>query len=60
MRAIHYSLVNSQLSLLTHAAELAGDTPRYHALPDQGGGLLLRNQLNLVSDGRDTSGLFSL
>lgn len=60
LRAIHYSLVNSQLSLLTHAAELAGDTPRYHALPDQGGGLLLRNQLNLVSDGRDTSGLFSL
>lgn len=60
LRAIHYSLVNSQLSLLTHAAELAGDAPRYHALPEQGGGLLLRNQLNLASDGRDTSGLFSL
>lgn len=60
LRAIHYSLVNSQLSLLTHAAELAGDAPRYHALPDQGGGLLLRNQLNLASDGRDTSGLFTL
>ena len=58
LRAIHYSLVNSQLSLLTHAAELAGDAPRYHALPEQGGGLLLRNQLNLASDGRDTSGLF--
>ncbi|MFK0095056.1 TcfC E-set like domain-containing protein [Pseudomonas sp. NPDC090592] len=60
LRAIHYSLVNSQLSLLTHAAELGGDAPRYHALPEQGSGLLLRNQLNLVSDGRDTSGLFSL
>ncbi|MFJ4433572.1 CS1-pili formation C-terminal domain-containing protein [Pseudomonas sp. NPDC089395] len=60
LRAIHYSLVNSQLSLLTHAAELAGDAPRFHTLPEQGSGLLLRNQLNLVSDGRDTSGLFSL
>ncbi|WP_426809355.1 TcfC E-set like domain-containing protein [Pseudomonas sp. WOUb67] len=60
LRAIHYSLVNSQLSLLTHAAELAGDTPRFHALPEHGGGLLLRNQLNLVSDGRETSGLYAL
>jgi len=60
LRAIHYSLVNSQLSLLTHAAELAGDAPRFHALPEQGSGLLLRNQLNLVSDGRETSGLYSL
>lgn len=60
LRAIHYSLVNSQLSLLTHAAELAGDAPRFHALPEQGSGLLLRNQLNLVSDGHETSGLYSL
>ena len=60
LRAIHYSLVNSQLSLLTHAAELAGDAPRFHTLPEHGSGLLLRNQLNLVSDGRETSGLYSL
>ncbi len=60
LRAIHYSLVNSQLSLLTHAAEISGDAPRYHRLPEQGSGLLLRNQLNLVSDGHDTSGLYSL
>ncbi len=60
LRAIHYSLVNSQLSLLTHAAERAGDAPRYHTLPEQGSGMLLRNQLNLVSDGRDTSGMYSL
>ncbi|CAI3796552.1 hypothetical protein DBADOPDK_01540 [Pseudomonas sp. MM223] len=60
LRAIHYSLVNSQLSLLTHAAELAGDAPRYHALPEQGSGMLLRNQLNLVSDGRETSGMYAL
>ncbi|MBI6898954.1 CS1-pili formation C-terminal domain-containing protein [Pseudomonas putida] len=60
LRTIHYSLVNSQLSLLTHTAELAGDAPRFHVLPEQGGGLLLRNQVNLVSDGRETSGLYSL
>lgn len=60
LRAIHYSLVNSQLSLLTHAAELAGDAPRFHSLPEQGSGLLLRNQLNLVSDGHETTGLYSL
>ncbi|WP_430458806.1 TcfC E-set like domain-containing protein [Pseudomonas sichuanensis] len=61
LRAIHYSLVNSQLSLLTSNAELGQQVPRYHALPEQGShGLLLRNQLNLVNDGHATSGRFGL
>ncbi len=60
LQAIHYSLVNSQLSLLTDAAEHVGEAARYHRVPEQGGGLLLRNQLNLVSDGRNTTGLYAL
>ena len=60
LQAIHYSLVNSQLSLLTDAAEQVSEAPRYHTLPEQGSGVLLRNQLNLVSDSRDTSGVYSL
>ncbi|AIR91712.1 TcfC E-set like domain-containing protein [Pseudomonas cremoricolorata] len=60
LQAIHYSLVNSQLSLLTDAAERTGSAPRYYTLPDEGGGLLLRNQLNLVSDSGETSGVYSL
>ncbi|MFF7108005.1 TcfC E-set like domain-containing protein [Pseudomonas sichuanensis] len=61
LRAIHYSLVNSQLSLLTNDAEQDRQAPRFHALPEQGShGLLLRNQLNLVNDGQATSGRFGL
>nr|WP_323744589.1 CS1-pili formation C-terminal domain-containing protein [Pseudomonas sp. UFMG81] len=61
LRAIHYSLVNSQLSLLTGNAEHQADLPRFHSLPEHAGhGVLLRNQLNVVNDGHDTSGHFSL
>lgn len=61
LRAIHYSLVNSQLSLLTHKAERDDEQSRYHALPENGSlGLLLRNQLNLVNNRRDTVGSYNL
>ena len=61
LRAVHYSLVNSQLSLLTDSAEAGGLGERFHRLPEQGSyGLLLRNQLNLVSDERGTSGRYAL
>ncbi|WP_436977040.1 CS1-pili formation C-terminal domain-containing protein [Pseudomonas alabamensis] len=60
LRAIHYSLVNSQLSLLTTRAELKDDVPRYHALPEaRGVGILLRNQLNLVGGERNTTGRYA-
>lgn len=61
LRALHYSLVNSQLSVLTDQAEAKDVAARYHRLPEQGShGLLLRNQLNLVGDGRETSGRYAL
>lgn len=61
LRAVHYSLVNSQLSLLTDQAEVAGDVERFHRLPEQGShGVLLRNQLNLLNDGQATSGRYAL
>lgn len=61
LRAIHYSLVNSQLSLLTANAEKTGPAAIYHTLPEQGSyGLLLRNQLNLVGGGEQTSGRYAL
>ncbi len=61
LRAIHYSLVNSQLSLLTEHAEQEGEVQRFHALPEQGSyGLLVRNQLNLVNSGSATSGGYFL
>ncbi|WP_248919118.1 TcfC E-set like domain-containing protein [Pseudomonas entomophila] len=61
LRAVHYSLVNSQLSLLTDQAELTDIGERFHRQPEQGSyGLLLRNQLNLVNDGHATSGRYAL
>lgn len=61
LRAIHYSLANSQLSLLTDRAEAVATAERFHRLPEEGShGLLLRNQLNLVNDGVATSGRYAL
>ncbi|MGR3990941.1 MULTISPECIES: TcfC E-set like domain-containing protein [Pseudomonas] len=60
LQAIHYSLVNSQLSLVTSSAEANLEQPRYYSLPEQGSsGLLLRNQLNLVRNGSQTNGRFA-
>lgn len=57
LQAIHYSLANSQLSLVTANAENSVDHLRYHKMPEGGSvGLLVRNQLNLVHDGDDTTG----
>lgn len=61
LKAIHYSLVNSQLSLLTRQAEQQADAPRFHTLPEAGSyGLLLRNQLNLVGGGQDATGRYAV
>jgi hypothetical protein len=61
LRAIHYSLVNSQLSLLTDNAEHKDDRPRYHALPERKAyGLLMRNQLNLVGADNATTGRYAV
>ncbi|WP_313739481.1 TcfC E-set like domain-containing protein [Pseudomonas sp.] len=61
LRAIHYSLINSQLSLLTGQAEASAGTVRYHTLPEQGSyGLLLRNQLNLVDNHGQASGRYAV
>lgn len=57
LQAIHYSLANSQLSLVTANAENNAQQLRYHKMPEGGSmGLLVRNQLNLVHDGDDTTG----
>jgi len=61
LRAVHYSVVNSQLSLLTERAESAEQGERYHRLPEQGSyGLLLRNQLNVVGGDHGSSGRYGL
>jgi len=61
LRAVHYSLVNSQLSLLTHDVEHQGGQARYHQQPEHGSyGLLLRNQLNLLSSAADSTGRYVL
>lgn len=57
LQAVHYSLVESQLSLVTSNAEKVVDEARFYQMPEDGSlGLMLRNQLNLTNDGRDTNG----
>lgn len=57
--AMHYSLGNSQLSILTRSAEQDGASARFHALPEAGShGLLLRNQLNLAGSEQDLYGTY--
>lgn len=59
--ALHYSLVNSQLSILTTAAERSDQPALYHQLPERGShGLLLRNQLNLVGGDLETTGRYAV
>ena len=58
--AVHYSLVNSQLSVLTRHAE-RDQQAAWHHLPEQGSlGAILRNQLNLSRDGQNTVGRYAL
>ena len=57
--ALHYSLANSQLSILTRSVEQDATAARFHALPKQGSnGLLLRNQLNLSGSKQDLHGTY--
>ncbi|OHX11590.1 hypothetical protein BI347_18255 [Chromobacterium sphagni] len=60
--AIHYSLENSQLSLLTNAASRQQAAARYHALPPGGSqGLILGNHLNLAGGGgQNLSGRYAM
>jgi hypothetical protein len=59
--ALHYSLANSQLSILTQAAERDADAERFYSVPEQGStGVILRNQLNLVGTDYDTTGRYAL
>ncbi|UVJ43866.1 TcfC E-set like domain-containing protein [Pseudomonas sp. LS1212] len=59
--ALDYSLVTSQVSILTRKAEHDAQASRYHRLPDQGShGLLIGNQLNLTGgQGQPTSGRYA-
>ena len=58
--AVHYSLVNSQLSILTRNAERTVQAA-WHQLPEQGSqGVILRNQINLSRDGEETVGRYAL
>lgn len=51
--AVHYSLQNSELALVTCGVERAGIDSQFYHLPENGStGVLLRNQLNL-SGGQD-------
>jgi hypothetical protein len=59
--ALHYSLENSQVSILTQGVERSSDEQRYHVQPEQGSrGLILRNQLNVAGDSRQKAGRYAL
>ncbi|MFF7707482.1 CS1-pili formation C-terminal domain-containing protein [Pseudomonas sp. NPDC007930] len=57
--ALEYSLQRSALSILTAEAENDDGQPRYHSLPEQGSGLLLRNRLNAAGSERTQYTSFS-
>ncbi|NWD65967.1 TcfC E-set like domain-containing protein [Pseudomonas sp. IPO3774] len=60
--AVHYSLENSELSLLSNNAERDITVTEHHAQPENGStGLMLRNQLNLSGgQTQDLSGRYGL
>lgn len=60
--AVHYSLENSLVSILTENAERDVEAKRYHDQPDGGSrGLMVRNQLNLNGgQDQDLGGRFGL
>lgn len=60
--AIHYSIENSQLSIVTADAEVIDGEAKYYLLPQESApGLIVRNQLNLVNSGEgETSGNYWL
>jgi hypothetical protein len=60
--AVHYSLANSLVSILTANAERDEQAQRYYSLPEGGSsGLIVRNQLNLNGgQNQDTGGRYGL
>jgi hypothetical protein len=62
MLAVHYSLENSLVSILTENAEYDDQVQRYYELPDGGSsGLIVRNQLNLNGgQNQDLGGRYGL
>ncbi|WP_095079989.1 CS1-pili formation C-terminal domain-containing protein [Pseudomonas sp. Irchel s3h17] len=60
--AVHYSLENSLVSILTENAERDDQEQRYYALPEGGSsGLIVRNQLNLNGgQNQDLGGRYGL
>lgn len=60
--AMHYSLENSVLSLVTRDAEIDQQQTRFHRLPEGGShGLILRNQLNVYGGaGQGTAGRYAV
>ncbi|MBD8730488.1 TcfC E-set like domain-containing protein [Pseudomonas sp. CFBP 13710] len=59
--ALHYSLYDSRLSILTRTVERTAQDQRYHALPEHGGhGMILRNQLNISAGRFEQVGRYAL
>lgn len=59
--ALHYSLNNSQLSILTRTAEYDDQEQRFYALPEQGSrGLILRNQVNISAGETEQTGRYAV
>jgi len=59
--ALHYSLHDSRLSILTRSVERSTDSQRYHALPEHGSqGLILRNQLNISAGQQEQTSRYAL
>lgn len=55
--ALHYNLQDSQLSILTDAAERERAPAQYHDLPQDGSnGLIMHNQLNIARSGGSATG----
>ncbi|OXX38755.1 hypothetical protein C7E22_10450 [Vibrio sp. V02_P2A34T13] len=57
---VHYSLENSQLTVVTRQVELQKSDNNYRSLPEENLGLLVRNQLRLTSEGQNQTGLLNL
>jgi len=60
--ALHYSLENSSLAILTASAEHSGNTERYRSLPDGGSyGAIVGNELNFLGgEGQAMTGRYAI
>lgn len=59
--ALHYSLYDSRLSILTRSVERGSAEERYYSLPEQGSqGLILRNQMNLSAGRYEQTGRYAM